>query len=96
MPRPASGCGLGMPWRGVVGGRRGTGSRGSHRWRRLTTMMMTMMTRTTTWRPSWPQPGSEAGPGVAEPASKWAGAISIWGRDIKVPVRGAGTGRGGT
>jgi hypothetical protein len=42
------------------------------------------------------KPGSEAGPGVAEPASKWAGAISIWGRDIKVPVRGAGAGRGGT
>jgi hypothetical protein len=27
----ASGCGLGMPWRGAVGGRRGTGSRGSRR-----------------------------------------------------------------
>jgi hypothetical protein len=39
-----------MPWRGVVGGRRGTGSRGSRRRRRLTTMMMTMMTKTTTWR----------------------------------------------
>jgi hypothetical protein len=23
---PASGCGLGKPWRGAVGGRRGTGS----------------------------------------------------------------------
>jgi hypothetical protein len=49
-----SGCGLGTPWRGAVGGRRGTGSRGSRRRRRLTTtmmMMMMMMTRTTTWRP---------------------------------------------
>jgi hypothetical protein len=27
----ASGCGLGTPWRGVVGGRIGTGSRGSRR-----------------------------------------------------------------
>jgi hypothetical protein len=44
----ASGCGLGTPWRGTVGGRRGTGSRGSHRWRRLTTMT----TKTTTWRPA--------------------------------------------
>jgi hypothetical protein len=26
---------------------------------------------------------------VAEPASKWASAIGIWGRDIRVPVRGA-------
>jgi hypothetical protein len=49
---PASECGLGTPWRGVVGSRRGMGSRGSHRWRRLTTMMMTMMTKTTTWRPA--------------------------------------------
>jgi hypothetical protein len=48
----ASGCGLGTPWRGAVGGRRGTGSRGSHRRRRLTTTMMTMMTKTTTWRPA--------------------------------------------
>jgi hypothetical protein len=30
---------------------------------------------------------------VAEPA-KWAGAISIWGRHIKVPVRGAEAGWG--
>jgi hypothetical protein len=44
---PMSGCGLGTPWRGVVGSRRGTGSRGSHRRRRLT-----MMTKTTTWRPA--------------------------------------------
>jgi hypothetical protein len=47
----ASGCRLGMPWRGTVGGRRGTGSRGSRRRRLLTTMMM-MMTKTTTWRPA--------------------------------------------
>jgi hypothetical protein len=45
---PASGCGLGTPWRGVVGSRRGTGSRGSHRRRRLATMM----TKMTTWRPA--------------------------------------------
>jgi hypothetical protein len=45
---PASGCGLGTPWRGVVGSRRGTGSRGSHRRRRLTTTT----TMTTTWRPA--------------------------------------------
>jgi hypothetical protein len=51
-PGLVSGCGLGTPWRGAVGGRRGTGSRGSRRRRRLTTMMMTMMTRTTTWRPA--------------------------------------------
>jgi hypothetical protein len=44
----ASGCGLGTPWRGAVGGRRGTGSRGSHRRRRLTMMM----TKTTTWQPA--------------------------------------------
>jgi hypothetical protein len=49
---PASGCGLGTPWRGVVEGRRGTGSRGSRCRRRLTTMMTTMMTKTTTWRPA--------------------------------------------
>jgi hypothetical protein len=48
----ASECGLGTPWRGVVGSRRGTGSRGSRRRRRLTKMMMTMMTKTTTWRPA--------------------------------------------
>jgi hypothetical protein len=51
-PGPASGCGLGKPWRGAIGGRRGTGSRGSRRRRRLTTMtVMMMMTRATTWRP---------------------------------------------
>jgi hypothetical protein len=57
--------------------------------------MMMMMTRTTIWQPVLALAGSEAGPGVAEPA-KWAGAISIWGRDIKVPVQGAEAGRGGT
>jgi hypothetical protein len=49
---PASGCGLGTPWRGVIGSRRGTGSRGSRRRRRLTTKTTMMMTKTTTWRPS--------------------------------------------
>ena len=49
---PASGRGLGTPWRGAVGGRRETGSRGSRRRRRLTTTMTTMMMRTTTWRPA--------------------------------------------
>jgi hypothetical protein len=49
-PGPTSGCGLGQPWRSVVGGRRGTGSRGSRRRRRLTMMTMMMMTRATTWR----------------------------------------------
>jgi hypothetical protein len=44
---PASRCGLGTPWRGVVGNRRGTGSRGSRHRRRLTTT--TTMTKTTTW-----------------------------------------------
>jgi hypothetical protein len=38
----------------LIGGRRGMGSRGSHRRRRLTTTMKMMMmttTKTTTWRP---------------------------------------------
>jgi hypothetical protein len=48
---PVSGCGLGMPWRGVVGSKRGTSSRGSRRRRRLTTTTM-MMTKTTIWRPA--------------------------------------------
>jgi hypothetical protein len=48
----ASGCGLGTPWRGTVGGRRGTGSRGSRRRRRLTTTLTMMMTKTTTWLPA--------------------------------------------
>jgi hypothetical protein len=50
-----SGCGLGMPWRSFVGGRRGKGSRASHRRRRLTTTMMTMTTmvmRMMTWQPA--------------------------------------------
>jgi hypothetical protein len=50
---PASGCGLGTPWRGVIGSRRGTGSRGSRRRRRLTTTT-TMMTKMTTWRSASP------------------------------------------
>jgi hypothetical protein len=51
-PGPASGCRLGTPWKGFVVGRRGMGSRGSHRRRRLmTTMMMKTMMKTTTWRP---------------------------------------------
>jgi hypothetical protein len=50
--RPASGCRLGTPWRGVVGSRRGTGSRGSRRRRRLTMTTTTMITKTTTWRPA--------------------------------------------
>jgi hypothetical protein len=50
---PASGCGLGTPWRGVVGSRRGTGSRGSRRRRRLTMMTTTMTTKTMTWRPAF-------------------------------------------
>jgi hypothetical protein len=49
--RPVSGCGLGTPWRGIVGSRRGTGSRGSRRRRRLTTTTTTM-TKMTTWRPA--------------------------------------------
>jgi hypothetical protein len=30
------------------------------------------------------------------PASRWAGATSVWGRDAGVPARGAEAGRGGT
>jgi hypothetical protein len=54
-PGLVSGCGLGMPWRSFVRGRRGKGSRGSHHRRRLTTTMttmMTMVTRTMTWQPA--------------------------------------------
>jgi hypothetical protein len=67
------------------------GSHWSRRRRRLTTTTM-MMTKMMTW----PQPRPEAGPGVAELASKWAGTISAWGRDTKVPVQGVEVGRGGT
>jgi hypothetical protein len=49
-PELARGCELGKPWRSVVGGRRGMGSRWSRRRRRLTTTT-TMMTKTMTW---WP------------------------------------------
>jgi hypothetical protein len=46
---PASGRGLGMPWKGFVVGRRGRGSQGSRRRRRLmTTMMMKTMMKMTT------------------------------------------------
>jgi hypothetical protein len=50
---PASGRGLGTPWKSSVVGRRGMGSRGSHRRRRLTTTttMKTMM-KTMTWLPA--------------------------------------------
>jgi hypothetical protein len=60
-------------------------------------------------QPEWMAPASEADPtpprgyvvsfvsfherGFGVPA-KWAGTISIWGRNIKVPVRGAEAGRG--
>jgi hypothetical protein len=51
--RPASGCGLETPWKSFVVGRRGRGSRGSRRRKRLmTTRMMKMMTRKTTWLPA--------------------------------------------
>jgi hypothetical protein len=53
-PGPASGCGLGTPWKSSVVGRRGRGSRESRRRKRLmtTTMMkMMMMMRKTTWLP---------------------------------------------
>jgi hypothetical protein len=51
---PTSECRLGMPWRGFIVGRRGTGSRGSRRRRRLTmttTATMTMM-KMMTWLPA--------------------------------------------
>jgi hypothetical protein len=41
-------------------------------------------------------PDLRLGQGSSKPASKWASVVGIWGRDIKVAVRGAGTGRGGT
>jgi hypothetical protein len=34
--------------------------------------------------------------GAVEPAPEWAGAAGIRGRDIRVPVRRTGAGRGGT
>jgi hypothetical protein len=50
---PASGRGHETRWKGFVVGRRGMGSRGSHRRRRLTmTMMMKTMMKTTTWLPA--------------------------------------------
>jgi hypothetical protein len=50
-PGPASGGGLGTPWRSAVASRRGKDSRGSRRRRRPTTTMTTMMKRRTTWPP---------------------------------------------
>jgi hypothetical protein len=51
-PGPASGGGLGTPWRSTVASRRGKDSQGSHRRRHPTTMMTTMMRRRrTTWPP---------------------------------------------
>jgi hypothetical protein len=48
-----SGCRLEMPWKSSIVGRRGRGSRGIRRRKRLmTTMMMKMMTRKTTWLPA--------------------------------------------
>jgi hypothetical protein len=51
-PGPASGGGLGMPWRSAVASRRGKDSRGSRRRRRPTMTMTTMMRRRTTWLPA--------------------------------------------
>jgi hypothetical protein len=39
---------------------------------------------------------SAPGGGVVDLAPEWAGAIGIRGRDIRVPVRRIGAGRGGT
>jgi hypothetical protein len=53
--RPASGCGLGAPWKSSVVGRRGMGSRGSRCRRRLTTTTTTTMKttmKTTIWLPA--------------------------------------------
>jgi hypothetical protein len=50
-PGPASGGGLGTPWRSAVASRRGKASRGSRRRRRPTTTMTMMMRRRTTWPP---------------------------------------------
>jgi hypothetical protein len=50
-PGLTRGCELGKPWRSVVGGRQGMGSRGSCRRTRLTMTTTTMMMmKTTTWR----------------------------------------------
>jgi hypothetical protein len=54
----------------------------------MTTTMMMMM-KTMTWLPALAS-------GVVEPAPEWAGAAGIRGRDIRVPVRRTGAGRGGT
>jgi hypothetical protein len=51
-PELARRCKLGRPWRSIVGGKQGMGSRWNHRRTRLTmTTTMMMMMKTTTWRP---------------------------------------------
>jgi hypothetical protein len=50
-PGPASGGGLGTPWRSAVASRRGRDSQGSRRRGRPTTMTTMMMRRRTTWPP---------------------------------------------
>jgi hypothetical protein len=47
-PELTRGCRLRKPWRSVVGGKKGTGSRWSHRRTRPTMTMMMMTTRTMT------------------------------------------------
>jgi hypothetical protein len=52
MPELVRGCELGKPWRSVVRGKQGTGSRWSRcRTRLTTTTTMMMMTKMTTWQP---------------------------------------------
>jgi hypothetical protein len=75
------------------------GSRGSRRRRRLTTtmmMIMMMMTKTTTWQPDLASARTRGWARGRRASLKWAGTISAWGRDTKVPIRGAEAGRGGT
>jgi hypothetical protein len=50
-PGPASGGGLGTPWRSAIASRRGRDSQGSRRRRRPTTTTTMMMRRRTTWSP---------------------------------------------
>jgi hypothetical protein len=69
------------------------GSRWSRRRRCLTTTTTMMMM---TWWPDLASARTRGWARVAEPASNWAGTISAWGQDTKVPVRGAEAGRGGT
>jgi hypothetical protein len=88
----ASGCGLGTPWRGAVGGRRGTGSQGSRRRRRLTTTMTTMMTRTTKWWPALALARIWGGARGCRASPRVGWRRRYLGRDIRVPVRRAGAG----